>query len=77
MQGKLKIGMPWALVNEAFYNSVWDQNKYSTIYKLVNNEPHLNRSAKKIEKVNNGFGQLIYVTAQNGKITDLFYTGHK
>lgn len=75
--GTIKVGMPWNLIEKAFPYSTMDKSTYSTIYRVWNNKPQIDRANKKFIKMNMGIGQLVYVTVKNGKVTDLYFSGHK
>lgn len=74
--GIIKVGMPWKLVEEAFPYATWQKSGSSATYKVWNNKPQIDRENKKFRKVTMGFGQLTYVTVRNGKITNIYFSGH-
>ncbi len=76
MKGSIKVGMPWSVVKEAFPYTTMSSSKYSTIYRVMNNIPQIDRRNKKFTKVNFGLGQVVYVTVRFGKVADVYYSGH-
>ncbi len=77
MNGRITVGMPWALVSSVFPNGLYNSSSHGKIYKVINNIPQINISSKKIVKQEYGLGNLVYVTVRNGKVSNVTYTNHR
>lgn len=74
MNGIIRVGMPWELIKQVFPNGFFNQSRYSTTYKVVNNIPKIDIEKGIITIQEYGLGKLCYITVRNGKVSDVSVT---